>query len=131
MKGYKRFSMLSFQKSYFFAALLLFLLLVLIAVYVRDSIIRPYGGDVLVIIFLYCLLKSFFRIPVKNAIFEVLVFAFMLEGLQALKLVQRLGLEGNAIASAVLGSHFDWTDLLLYLLGGFLVLLAESFRRKS
>ncbi|MGB7785750.1 MAG: DUF2809 domain-containing protein, partial [Salinimicrobium sp.] len=70
--------MLRFQKSYFLASLILFLLLVFIAAYVSDDIIRPYGGDVLVVIFLYCLLKSIFRIPVKNAIFGVLVFAFAL-----------------------------------------------------
>lgn len=121
--------MLRFQKSYFFAALLLFLLLIFIAGYVSDSIIRPYGGDVLVVIFLYCLLKSFTKIPVKNAIFGVLLFAFVIEGLQVLQLVSRLGLEENPIASAVLGSYFDGKDLLLYLLGGAIVLLAEGFRK--
>ncbi|MGB7786249.1 MAG: DUF2809 domain-containing protein [Salinimicrobium sp.] len=118
------------QKSYFLASLILFLLLVFIAAYVLNDIIRPYGGDVLVVIFLYCLLKSFFRIPVKNAIFGVLVFAFALEGLQALRLVQRLGLEGNKLASAVFGSHFDWKDLLLYLLGGGIVLVLEKTKNK-
>ena len=122
--------MLSFQKSYFFTALLLFLLLAFIAAYVSDVIIRPYGGDVLVVIFLYCLLKSFVRIPFKNAIFGVLVFAFLLEGLQAFELVQHLGIEENKIATAVLGSHFDWLDLFLYTLGAGIVLLVESLKSR-
>ena len=102
-----------------------------IAVYVNDSVLRPYGGDVLAVIFLYCLLKSILEIPVKNTIFGVLVFAFLLEGLQALELVQKLQLQGNAIASAVLGSHFDPLDLLLYCLGGLLVFMAEKFRNRA
>lgn len=120
--------MLSFQKSYFFAALLLFLLLVFIAVYVTDDLIRPYGGDVLVVIFLYCLLKSFLKISVRNAILGVLVFAFLIEGLQALNLIEWLGLQENAIASTVLGNHFDFVDLLLYLLGGGIVWMLEKLK---
>ncbi|GAB2762279.1 ribosomal maturation YjgA family protein [Salinimicrobium soli] len=123
--------MLTFQKSYFFAALLLFLLLVFIAVYVSDTIIRPYGGDVLVVIFLYCLLKSFLKMPVKNAIFGVLLFAFLLEGLQAFDLVGKLGLQGNPVAVTILGNHFDFGDLLLYLLGGAIAFLTEIFLKKS
>lgn len=120
--------MLVFHKNYFSGALFLFLILVGIAGYVRDSFIRPYGGDLLVVIFLYCLLKSFFKIPVKSAILGVLVFAFVIEGLQPLSLVEGLGMEENAIASAMLGNHFDWLDLLLYTLGAGIVLLVESLR---
>lgn len=89
---------------------------------------RPYGGDFLVVIFLYCLLKSFFKKSVKNAIIWVLLFAFLVEGLQYLHLIKVLGLEGNRLASAVLGSHFEWLDMLLYTLAAGTIFLAESFR---
>lgn len=122
--------MLRFQKNYFVIALFLFLLLVFIARYIRDSFIRPYGGDLLVVIFLYCLVRSFFTIPVKKAIFWVLLFSFLIEGLQYLQIIKHLGLEKNTVAVAILGSHFEWLDLLLYSAGGFLVLAAEM-KKKS
>lgn len=118
--------MLRFQKNYFLIALFLFLLLVFIAMYIRDGFIRPYGGDLLVVIFLYCLLRSFFRIPFKKAIFWVLLFSFLIEGLQYLQLIKHLGLEKNLVAVAVMGSHFEWLDLLLYSAGGLLVLVTET-----
>lgn len=91
--------------------------------------IRPYGGDFLVVIFLYCFLKSFFRIPVKNAIFGVLLFAFFVEASQYFGLVTVLGLRENKIASAVLGNHFEWLDMLLYVLGALAVLGGEQIKR--
>ena len=120
-----------FNKKYFFAALLLFFIEVLIAAFVRDSFFRPYGGDFLVVLFLYCLLKSFFRIPVKNAIFGVLLFAFTVEGSQYLKLVNSLGLKDNKIATAVLGNHFEWLDMLSYTLGALTILGIEKLRSNS
>ncbi|SDK79571.1 Protein of unknown function [Salinimicrobium catena] len=123
--------MLRFQKTYFFIALLLFLSLVFIAMYVRDSFIRPYGGDLLVVIFLYCLIRIFFRIPVKKAVFGVLLFAFFIEGLQYLELIRRLELENNAVAVAVLGSHFEWLDLLLYSVGAILIFGFENIKKPN
>jgi hypothetical protein len=120
-----------FNLKYFLAALLLFFTEVFIAIYVKDSYIRPYGGDFLVVIFLYCLLKSFFKIPVKNAIIGVLLFAFLIEGLQYLELVKLLGLQHNQIASVILGSHFEWLDILIYSLGGLVVFLVEKKDRKT
>ncbi|NJY61410.1 DUF2809 domain-containing protein [Salinimicrobium sp. CDJ15-81-2] len=120
--------MIHFQKKYFFAAILLFLLLTIIAAFVKDSIIRPYGGDLLVVVFLYCLLKSFFRIPVKSAIFGVLLFAIAVEALQYLRIVKLLGLEENNIAIIILGSYFEWLDIVFYSLGATLVYVVEMGR---
>lgn len=109
-------------------AVILFFTEVFIAVFVRDTFLRPYGGDFLVVIFLYCLLKSFFRIPLKKALFGVLLFAFFIEGLQYLGLTKIMGLEGNSIAVTVLGNHFEWLDMLLYSLGALSVFLLEKVR---
>ena len=121
--------MVVFNLKYFLAALLLFFILVFIAVFVRDSFIRPYGGDFLVVIFLYSVLKSFFRIPVKNAIFGALLFSFFVEALQYIRLINFLELQDNKIASVVLGSHFEWLDLLVYSLGGLTIFIIEKLRR--
>lgn len=122
--------MFRFNKFYFFLAVLLFLVLIFIAVYVRDSFVRPYGGDFLVVIFLYCLIRSLFRISVKKAIVGVLLFSFLIEVLQALNIVKVLELEGNKVAAVVLGNHFEWLDILLYSLGALAVCLVEWGREK-
>jgi glycopeptide antibiotics resistance protein len=95
-----------FHSKYFLAAVILFLIEVFIAAFVQDSFIRPYGGDFLVVVFLYCLLKSFFKLPVKKAILGVLLFTFAVEGSQYLKLVDLMGLQDNKIASARYGESF-------------------------
>ena len=122
---------MKFHSKYFLGALLLFFTEIFIAVFVKDSVIRPYGGDFLVVIFLYCLLKSFFKIPVKSAIFGVLLFAFVVEATQHFKLVELWGLQDNSIALVVLGNQFEWLDLLIYSLGALSILLIEQIRAAS
>ena len=118
----------SFNKKYFLAAICLFLIEIGIALFVRDRIIRPYGGDFLVVVFLYCLLKSFWNIPVKNAIFGVLFFAYTVEALQYFDILGMLGLSGNKIASVVLGNHFEWLDMLLYTIGALAIFSIEQIK---
>lgn len=122
---------MQFNPGYFLATLLLFFTEVFIAVFVKDAFIRPYGGDFLVVIFLYCLIRSFFKIPVKNAILGVLLFAFAVEATQYFKLVELWGLQDNGVASVVLGNHFELLDLLIYSLGALSILLIERIRAAS
>jgi len=117
-----------FHFNYFAAAVLLFFTEVFIAAFINDKIIRPYGGDFVVVIFLYCLLKSFFNIPVKNAIFGVLFFAFAVEASQYFGLLSLLNLQDNRIASAVLGNHFEWLDIFIYILAALCIYSAEKIK---
>jgi len=55
---------LLFNKTYFLLALLLLSVELFIGFFVRDAVIRPYGGDFLVVILLYCMLKSFIDLAV-------------------------------------------------------------------
>lgn len=77
------------------------------------------------VIFLYCLLKSFLNISVLKAAVAVLCFAYVVEWMQYLELSARLGLDRNPVAAAVLGSQFEWLDMLLYSLGVLSVLILE------
>jgi nitrogen fixation/metabolism regulation signal transduction histidine kinase len=47
-------TMITFNKTYFGFALLLFSIEVVIAFFVDDNIVRPYLGDVFVVILIYC-----------------------------------------------------------------------------
>jgi Protein of unknown function (DUF2809) len=123
--------MLTFDRKYFYATVLLFLIEVLIGVFVRDSFIRPFVGDVLVVILIYCLLKSFWKIRPNLAIAGVFIFACMVEGLQYLNIVDKLGIRQYKLLVIILGSSFDWGDILAYALGSAIVLWYEdSFHRK-
>jgi hypothetical protein len=110
--------------------LLLSLLLLGVEIYigarVHDSIIRPYGGDFLVVILLYCLVRSFWDLPVPVAAGSVLVFSYLVEASQYFNLADRLGFRGHSVMRIILGSYFTWTDILCYTLGILSVLTAES-----
>ncbi len=117
--------MIKFQKSYFIIAVSLFVTEVLIALYLHDEIIRPYFGDVLVVILLYCFVKSFLNIPVAIAAFSVLLFSYLIETLQYFHIIHYLGLDRSALASTIMGNYFTWVDILAYTLGISIVLCIE------
>ena len=120
--------MFTFHPRFFFYTVLLFVIEVLIALFLRDPIIRPYGGDYLVVILLYCAVRTFLKAaPVKIAI-GVLLFAYLIELLQYYSIVDRLGLSGNQLAKTVIGYGFDWLDLLAYTLGIATVIVVERRR---
>lgn len=118
--------MLTFNKNYFGFAFLLFFIEVLIALYVHDPFVRPYLGDVLVVILMYSFLKSFLQLPVVSIALFVLAFSFVIEWLQYLKVVETLGLENSKIARTILGTSFSWIDVLTYVIGIAIVLIAEK-----
>jgi hypothetical protein len=120
--------MLTFRKHYFFFAVLIFSIEVLIAMFLHDGIIRPYIGDLLVVMLIYCFVRSFLKLSVVTAAIGTLMFAYLIEFLQYLKLVQILGLQKSKIPNLVLGNFFEWMDMLAYTLGIALVLVVERSR---
>lgn len=117
----------SFNKNYFFATLLLFLIEIGIALFIKDRFIRPYFGDFLVVILLYCLVKSFWNGASIWAGIYVLLFAFAVEIGQYFQLVKLLGLNHSELARTVIGTGFDWGDLVAYTLGILVVLAIEKY----
>jgi hypothetical protein len=99
---------------------------VLIALFVHDALIRPYGGDYLVVILIYATVRSFINTSPWKIAVGVLVFSFTLEMLQYYHLVDRLGLAGNKIARTVIGHGFSWWDMLAYTLGVITILIVEN-----
>jgi len=132
MQKNKRFCgpiMLTFSLKYFLFALALFFVELLIALYVHDSFIRPYVGDYLVVMLMYCAVRAFIKItPVKLAI-GVLLFSYVIEVLQFFTIVDKLGLSNNKLAKTVIGFGFEWYDLLAYTLGVATILVLETVNR--
>jgi len=120
--------MFKFNGRYFILMLLLFIIEFIIGVDFHDSIIRPYGGDFLVVILIYCFVKSFVNTPVAGTGLAVLLFSYMVEVSQHFHLVTLLGLQDSKLARILLGTSFSFNDLLAYTLGIGLVLVAENLR---
>ena len=118
--------MFSFNRRYFLIAVFLFFILVFIAAFVRDRFVRPYFGDYLVVIFLYCLAKAFLKISPIRIIIGVLLFAYLIETLQYFHMLKILGWEDVVLARIILGNGFEWWDLVAYTLGSATVVLVES-----
>ncbi|MCM4158888.1 DUF2809 domain-containing protein [Antarcticibacterium flavum] len=122
--------MLRFHPVYFLLTILFLTIEIIIAVYVNDRIIRPYLGDMLVVILIYCFVRTFLRMGVNSAILLVLGIAFVVEVLQYFNLIKFLEFQDSALAKTILGNTFSYEDLGMYLLGGFVIWGTEMFHRK-
>ena len=120
-----------FNKKYFIFSLLLFGVETGIALYARDRIIRPYGGDFLVVILLYCILRCFTRASVKKSCLMVLLFSYVIEMLQYFHFADKLGLKHGSIPYILLGNYFTWADIISYTLGIGTVLMIESINQRT
>ena len=76
----------------------LFVVETLIALFVRDAFIRPYMGDVLVVILIYCFVRMFITRPLRWLPLWIFLFACCIETLQYLQLVTLLGLQNCTLA---------------------------------
>ena len=103
--------------KYAVGCIILLILEVLIALFVHDNFIRPYLGDVLVVVVLYTAIRAI--IPDQYSLLPLYLFIFAagVEFSQYFKLVQVLGLHNITLIRIILGSTFDWKDILCYGVG--------------
>lgn len=119
---------LQFNKTYFLVFAILLIIETLIAIFLKTGFIRHTLGDFLVVILLYCFLKSFINAkPLKIGV-VVLCIAFIIEFLQLFELLKLLNLQNNHAAQLLLGSTFQITDLIAYVLGVLFVIFIEKIR---
>lgn len=118
--------LIRFNWLYFVLAVVLFGIELLIAKYAHDPFIRPYVGDLLVVILIYCLAKAFLRTSVFSTALSVLLFSYAVETLQYFHIVDRLGLGHSKAAKIIIGTSFEWFDLAAYTMGIGLVLVSEK-----
>jgi hypothetical protein len=104
--------------GYTVAAFAILIAEVLIALYVRDAFVRPYGGDILVTLLICCILRVVwprkYRLPIAGG---VLTFAVLVEVGQYFGLVYLLGLGHIAFFRILIGTGFSWWDMLCYAAG--------------
>ncbi len=106
-----------FKPKYGALFLAFFAIEVYIAKYISDAFIRPFVGDVLVIVLIYCFLKLFLNASSAKIALGVFIFACFIELLQAIHFVKLLGLEWCKPIAIALGSTFDTKDILAYAIG--------------
>ena len=117
--------MTRFSYRYFLLAVGLFMLEIGIARFAHDRFVRPYVGDFLATILLYCLLKSVWLAPAGRVVAVALLVSYGIEVAQLAHVLSWLGWQQSAAARLVLGSQFEWGDMLAYTLGAALVLGLE------
>ncbi len=126
-----RENMFRFSLKYFLATLILFGVEVAIALFIHDNFIRPYVGDILIVVFLYTSVKTVYSMPTKKLPYYLFALGCLMEVLQSLNLVGKLGLSGNKVASVILGTTFDIKDIVCYFIGMVLLVIWEQLLRKN
>jgi hypothetical protein len=121
-------SSLSFNKHYAILFLLLLSIETGIALWINDSIIRPYLGDMLVVILLYVFIKSILPLSTYPLAISIFFFACLVEVAQFFGVVSLIGLQHNDFARIVMGTQFDWKDVLAYALGITIVIICEKIK---
>ncbi len=106
--------------------ILLVLVEIFIALYIQDEFIRPYVGDILVVGVIYCAIKVVFPGKITLLPLWIFLFAVFVEFLQYIELVNILGLHENKFWRVILGSVFDWKDIICYGTGCILLAVYEK-----
>ena len=114
-----------FNKLYFVYFMILLIIEVAIAVFIKEGFIRSSFGDFLVVMLIYCFIKSFINAKPITIAIGVLIFAFIIEFLQLFQILKSLKLQNNKILSTVFGNTFQMSDLIFYTLGVVTILIIE------
>lgn len=122
-KSYKEERNKSIYKRllYLFGFIFFLAVEVLIALFVHDKFVRPYIGDVLVVVVIYLFVRIF--IPEECKFLPILIFAFAVgvEVCQFFHIVERLGLSDYIFLRVLIGATFDVKDIVCYGVGIMLI----------
>lgn len=114
------------NKTYFIVTIILLLLEAFIAIFLKSGFIRHTFGDYLVVILVYCFLRSFSKTKAIYLALITLVISFIIEFLQLTNFLEVLNLQDNTLAKTVLGSTFSISDLIAYTLGVITIYLIDT-----
>lgn len=121
-----------FNLSYFLFALFIFLVEVFIAVKLESIFfIRAYLGDVIVVMFLYALVKSFFKVNDHKLILGILIFSCVVEFAQYFNIAEKSGFRHGSLMYIVIGNSFSWIDILCYIAGCLMLYFFVQIKEKG
>ncbi|NDW18541.1 DUF2809 domain-containing protein [Dysgonomonas sp. 216] len=116
---------LTFNSRAFLLFIIILVIEVIIALFVKDDIIRPYVGDILVVMLMFYFVRSFINTKFRYIVVGVLLFAYLIEFFQYLGMVDILGVADNPFLRTVLGSTFSWGDIACYSIGALICYFIE------
>ena len=99
------------------AAVLLFGTEICIALFVDDRFVRPFGGDILVVILIYCAVRVFVPDGIPLLSLWIFLFAVCVELLQYVQILELLHLSHIPLLSVIAGTSFSFLDILCYAAG--------------
>jgi len=117
--------------KYIFTFFILFIVEIIIALFVHDTIIRPYIGDILVIILMYTFIRGFVKKTIKFLPVYLFVFAAIVEISQYYHIVNILHLQNNKIMSIIIGTSFDIQDILSYLVATVILVIWDKIVKSN
>lgn len=111
--------MLSINLNKFYLTTFVFLLLTELIIFnsLNNGFIRFVLGDFIVVILLYSFIKSFVKVKSKFVAIGILLFAYLIEFLQLINILEILNIQPNTVTRMLLGSTFSLEDLIAYTFG--------------
>lgn len=111
---------------------LLLVIEVLIALFVHGGFIRFYLGDVIVVWVVYCFLQIFICEKTNEYLtaLGVMIFAFIVEFLQYINIVDIIGLGDIQFFRTLIGTSFSVVDLICYTAGTVVTLVFIFIKNK-
>lgn len=119
------------KQKYMLVFLILLLTEIIIALYIKDAIIRPYVGDILVLVLMYTFIRGLVRKPIRFLPVYLFFFASIIELGQYYHIVEKLHVQNNKLISTILGTSFDIKDILCYLISTVLLIIWEKIEKNK
>ena len=104
---------------------------ILIALYVDDHFIRPFGGDILVVILICCIVRIFKPDGIPLLALWVFIFSVAVEVAQYFDVVNLLGLGDITFFVIIIGNSFSFIDILCYAVGCAILFSAEALIKRK
>ncbi len=124
-KKHSKIKYLKERVIYICVFLALVIVEILIALFVHDNFIRPYGGDIIIVGVIYCFIRILFPYRFTKLPFYVFVMALTVEIAQYFRYVELFGLANNKLMRTVLGTSFSVHDIICYGIGAVICLVIQ------
>src|SRR5262245_64961669 len=112
-----------FRKRYAILSIALFVVEVFIALFIHDSLVRPFVGDMLVVILIFTICRCFINANYFWLALCVLIFSFAVEIGQYFDLLSILGLEVFGVLRVFVVMMLDYYNVVVYVCGSILLFI--------
>ncbi len=119
------------KNNYLLAFIIILITEIIIAIFVKDTIIRPFVGDILVIILMYTFIRGTIQKNIKLLPLYLFLFATMVEIAQYFRIVEILNLQDNKFISIIIGTTFDKKDILCYFIATVILFIWEKIEKNK